>query len=80
MPFTGNVGDSDTWRIGAYGTNPLGYFTGKVDEVRIYDRALSATEIGSLTDVGAAGTAPTPVDSAPTESSGVQLAPADSAP
>ena len=40
--FTGNVGDSNTWRIGAYGAEPTGFFDGLVDEVRIYDRALAA--------------------------------------
>lgn len=44
-PFTANVGDSDDWRIGAYGGSPFGFFDGLIDEVRIYDRALSATEI-----------------------------------
>ena len=44
-PFTGNVGDSDVWRIGAYGANPFGFFDGLIDEVRIYDRALSASQV-----------------------------------
>ena len=44
-PFTGNVGDTDVWRIGAYGANPFGFFDGLIDEVRIYDRALSASQI-----------------------------------
>ena len=39
---TGGVGDSDTWRIGAYGSSPGGFFDGLIDDVRIYDRALSA--------------------------------------
>jgi chitodextrinase len=43
--FTGNIGDSNVWRIGAYGVSPTGFFDGTVDDVRIYDRALSATEI-----------------------------------
>ncbi|MGH2797257.1 MAG: LamG-like jellyroll fold domain-containing protein, partial [Thermoleophilaceae bacterium] len=50
--FTGNVGDSETWRIGAYSSTPTGFFDGLVDEVRIYDRALSAGEIQS--DMGKA--------------------------
>jgi hypothetical protein len=44
-PFTGNVGDSDVWRIGAYGSTPGGYFKGLVDDVRIYSRGLSAGEV-----------------------------------
>jgi hypothetical protein len=45
--FTGNVGDSNTWRIGAYGTSAGGFFDGRIDNVRIYDRALSASEIAA---------------------------------
>jgi chitodextrinase len=44
-PFTANVGDSDDWRIGAYGGSPFGFFDGLIDEVRIYDRGLSAAQI-----------------------------------
>ena len=44
-PFTGNVGNSNTWRLGAYGASPAGFFDGAIDEVRIYDRALSVEEI-----------------------------------
>ncbi len=44
-PFTGNVGDSNTWRVGAFGSPAGGFFDGLVDNVRIYDRALSASEI-----------------------------------
>ena len=43
--FSGNVGDSNAWRIGAYGSPASGFFDGKIDNVRIYDRALSAAEI-----------------------------------
>ena len=43
--FTGNVGDSNTWRIGAYGAPAGGFFDGLVDNVRVYDRALPASEI-----------------------------------
>ena len=45
--FTGNVGNSNAWRIGAYGSTPNGFFDGSVDDVRIYDRALSASEIAA---------------------------------
>ena len=44
-PFAGNVGDGNSWRIGAYGSPATGFFDGLVDNVRIYDRALSASEI-----------------------------------
>ena len=40
--FTGNVGNANTWRLGAYETPPTGFFDGAIDNVRIYDRALSA--------------------------------------
>ena len=43
--YTANVGDSNTWRIGAYGSTAGGFFDGLVDNVRIYSRALSASEI-----------------------------------
>jgi hypothetical protein len=39
------MGDSSTWRIGAYGSSPGGFFDGLVDEVRIYDVPLGAAEI-----------------------------------
>ena len=39
------AGVSDTWRIGAYGGSPGGFFDGLIDDVRIYNRALSASEI-----------------------------------
>ena len=43
--FTGNVGDSNSWRIGAYGSAAGGFFQGLIDNVRIYGRALSANEV-----------------------------------
>ena len=42
---TGSVGNSNTWRIGAYGRPPGGFFDGLIDDVRIYNRALSAGEV-----------------------------------
>jgi fibronectin type 3 domain-containing protein len=45
--FTGSLGSSNTWRIGAYGSPAGGFFDGKIDNVRIYNRALSAAEIQS---------------------------------
>src|SRR5687768_12498551 len=44
-PFAGNLGDGNSWRIGAYGAPATGFFDGLVDNVRIYDRALSASEV-----------------------------------
>ena len=43
----GSVGTSNTWRIGAYGGSPGGFFDGVVDDVRIYNRALSAARSSS---------------------------------
>jgi fibronectin type 3 domain-containing protein len=43
--FTANVGNSNTWRIGAYGSPAGGFFDGSIDNVRIYDRALTSAEI-----------------------------------
>ena len=43
--FTSSVGSSNNWRLGAYGGSPTGFFDGQIDNVRIYDRALSAAEI-----------------------------------
>ena len=43
--FTGNVGDSNSWRIGAYGSPAGGFFQGSIDNVRIYSRSLSASEV-----------------------------------
>jgi Concanavalin A-like lectin/glucanases superfamily/Bacterial Ig-like domain/Bacterial Ig domain len=40
-----SIGNSDTWRIGAYGSPVGGFFDGSIDDVRIYNRALSATEV-----------------------------------
>jgi len=68
-PFAGNMGDSDVWRLGAYGASPGGFFDGVVDEVRIYDRALSAAEIQA--DM-ATGVAP-PDRQAPTVPGNVHL-------
>jgi hypothetical protein len=37
---------------GKYGGNPVDYLDGAVDQVHLYDRALSATEIKDLYDSG----------------------------
>jgi chitodextrinase len=48
--FTGPVGSANTWRIGAYGSVAGGFFDGVIDEVRVYDRALTPAEIVSDRD------------------------------
>jgi fibronectin type 3 domain-containing protein len=45
--YTAALGSSNTWRIGAYGSPAGGFFDGKIDNVRIYSRALSSAEIQS---------------------------------
>ena len=40
-----SVGSSNVWRIGAYGSPAGGFFDGLIDNVRIYNRALSAAEV-----------------------------------
>jgi chitodextrinase len=58
--YSGSVGNSNTWRIGAYGTTPGGFFDGNVDEVRIYDHALTAAQVQTdmTTSVGPPDTTP----------------------
>jgi predicted outer membrane repeat protein len=64
-----NVNSSDSLFIGAV-DGTTGDFDGKLDEVRLYSRALSATEASQLT----AGTAQQAPTSAPTDlSSGIEL-------
>ena len=49
LPATGE----ETFKIGAYGLNGgLGRFNGQIDEVRVYNRALSAEEIELLYNLG----------------------------
>jgi|GEM_PF-2042617 len=43
---------ADTWKIGTY-VNGAGQFKGSIDDVRIYNRALSADEISALHNSGA---------------------------
>jgi hypothetical protein len=45
--YDGNVGDSNSWRIGAYGGTAGDFFDGAIDEVRVYDRALTAAQVTS---------------------------------
>ena len=75
--FSGNVGDSNTWRIGAYSDSPAGFFDGTIDEVRIYSRALDPSEIQTdmTTPIGAPDTTPpsTPTGLAKTSASTTTL-------
>jgi len=64
--FSGNVGDSNSWRIGSYGSSPTGFFDGTIDEVRIYNRALAPSEV--TTDMNrSVGTPDTTAPTTPTQ-------------
>jgi chitodextrinase len=67
--FAGNVGNSSAWRIGAYDLSPTGFLDGSVDDVRIYDRALSGDEIlaGMATRIQPDTTPPTVSSSTPAD-------------
>jgi chitodextrinase len=67
--FTANVGSSSSWRIGAYGASATGFFDGAIDDVRIYDRALSAGEIaaGMATRIQPDTTPPSVTGTTPTD-------------
>ena len=52
------IGSSNAWRIGAYGSPAGGFFDGLVDDVRIYNRSLSAAEV--QTDMNLPVTSPSP--------------------
>ncbi len=51
-PLTGSISypnsNTEPWRIGRRGDAAPGYFNGKIDEVRIYNRGLNASEIKQL--------------------------------
>ena len=47
-------GSNENTTIGRAGADPLAYFNGKIDDVRIYNRALSANEVPFLYRAGAA--------------------------
>jgi hypothetical protein len=51
-PLTGSISypnsNTEPWRIGRRGDAAPGYFNGRIDEVRIYDRALTASEMKQL--------------------------------
>lgn len=48
MDATGAVPVNEGWAIGARGNGGERFFEGDIDEVRIYDRALSADEVAAL--------------------------------
>jgi hypothetical protein len=51
LPQSGPTGNTVIGR-GKYGGNPVDYLAGTVDQVHLYDRALSGTEIKELYDSG----------------------------
>ena len=56
---------NDTWKIGSWGSN--GFWPGKIDNVRLYNRALSAQEVADLYTAEGSGTAtPTTQNPSPT--------------
>ena len=46
-----NITSSKTFTIGSWMTNPNACFTGTLDDVRVYDMALTPTEVGILYDL-----------------------------
>jgi hypothetical protein len=54
-PFTGTFAASNTLMIGARTDSFQNFFYGAIDEVRFFDRALTATEISAIVDPGSAG-------------------------
>ena len=50
--------------IGRYAAAAMDYYSGSIDDVRIYNRALSATEVKQLYNAGAVGTT---IDTAPAQ-------------
>jgi hypothetical protein len=56
----GDVNDSGSpLEIGRYfrqgWASPTGYFSGRIDEVQIYNRALAASEVQAIYNAGSAG-------------------------
>jgi hypothetical protein len=51
---TGQDGTLDSFHIGdtQFGASPVNYFNGLLDDVRVYNRSLSATEIQQLYKLG----------------------------
>jgi uncharacterized protein YjdB len=59
----GTIGNGDNWSNLVVGVNPWtgagNYFTGDIDEVRVYNRALSAAEVATVYQIGGGGPAAT---------------------
>jgi RHS repeat-associated protein len=53
---TGAVAADGNWAIGASGSGTAGFFCGSLDEVRVYNRALSTDEIAQLAGTAAPAT------------------------
>lgn len=49
---SGAMPTGDTFRMGAYSSTPFGFFNGNLDDVRLYNRALSEAEIRLLYRLG----------------------------
>jgi hyaluronate lyase len=45
---TGSIANANNLFIGVYGDGVINYFNGTIDEVRIFDRALSPEEVATL--------------------------------
>ena len=54
-PFTGTFAASNTLMIGARTDSFQNFFYGAIDEVRFFNRALTAAEISAIVDPGSAG-------------------------
>ena len=60
VPCPGASATPNIWRIGAYGSTPIGFFDGIIDDVRIYDRALTAGDVQLRHEPTGATADPTP--------------------
>ena len=63
LPAGGNA-----WSIGGSSSGGMGYFSGLIDEVRLYNRALSEAEVAVLASGQTVVTSPTPTPTPPTYS------------
>jgi len=73
--FAGDVGSTNTWRIGAYRSTPTGFFDGFIDDVRIYNRALPTLEIqADMTTAVSRDVYPPTIESTSPEAGSTQVA------